>query len=76
MIHLVDGELAQGEALTRRAIAVKPDFPEALGNLGRIAVARGKPDLAIQIWQKLLRRKPDDAAIRLELGRALVAAKR
>ncbi len=51
--------LAKAIANYERALQMKPDFPEALSNLGLALTHNGQADLAITKLRKALRLKPD-----------------
>ncbi len=71
-----DKKLLEAEALLRRAIAIAPDFHQALGNLGKILVDNNKHVEAIEIYQRLLDLKPNDDDAWAGCGRALAQAGR
>ena len=54
----------------RKAVALKPDYPEALSNLGNILLDRGDPGDAIECFEKALSLKPDFAEAHNNLGKA------
>jgi Flp pilus assembly protein TadD len=67
---------AGAEPVLRRALALRPDFPEALNNLARLLATRSTPesrDEARRLLLEALRLKPDYATARENL-RALEAA--
>ena len=61
--HLVlyqnQGESAKAESEYRDALALKPDFPEALLNLGNVLNATGRKDAARDHWVRALQLKPE-----------------
>jgi tetratricopeptide (TPR) repeat protein len=71
-----DKKLLEAEALLRRAIAIAPDFHQALGNLGKILVDNNKHVEAIEVYQRLLDLKPNDDDAWAGCGRALAQAGR
>jgi tetratricopeptide (TPR) repeat protein len=71
-----DKKLLDAEALLRRAIAIAPDFHQALGNLGRVLVDNNKLVEAIEIYQRLVALKPEDDDAWASYGRALAQAGR
>lgn len=56
------------EAEYRAAIALAPDFPEALANLGEVAARHDAAAEAERLWQAALAAKPDHLAARHNLG--------
>jgi tetratricopeptide (TPR) repeat protein len=51
-------------AWARRSIETAPEYPSAFGALGRIALAAGRPDVALPTLDHALAYDPDDAASR------------
>ena len=45
--------------LYRSAVALRPDFAEALSNLGHVLQPLGKPDDALTCWVLALEKKPE-----------------
>jgi protein O-mannosyl-transferase len=66
---------AKDEALRqcRMALEIKPDYPEALNNLGVLLLDRGEKAEAVALCRKALQFKPDFAEARNNLGNALLA---
>jgi len=52
------GQLDKAVRLYRDALALQPDMPEALLNLGRILEANGKSEEARNCWSKALEAEP------------------
>jgi tetratricopeptide (TPR) repeat protein len=71
-----DKKLLDAEALLRRAVAIAPDFHQALANLGRILVDNSKLLEALEIYERLLRLKPDNSDAWEGYGRTLAQAGR
>ena len=69
-----DKKLLDAEALLRRAIAIAPDFHQALGNLGRVLVDNGKLTEAIEMYRRQVDLKPEDDDAWTGYGRALAQA--
>src|SRR5271168_5013554 len=55
------GKLDDAIALYRQALAIQPDFPEALDNLGLALDAKGNDPEALADFDKALKLKPGDA---------------
>jgi lipopolysaccharide biosynthesis regulator YciM len=53
------GQLRQGAAHLRAALALDPDCTEAALLLGRLWLRRGKPRRALRVWDGLARRRPE-----------------
>lgn len=67
-------EAGQAEAAIadyERALAIKPDYPNANNNLGRTLADRGKPREAIAHYRVALRAKPDLLELHNNLANAL-----
>jgi tetratricopeptide (TPR) repeat protein len=62
--HLLQksGQFEDAIRLYQEALAEKPDFAEALLNLGHALKAQGKPDEARNCWRQALEQKPELAA--------------
>ena len=71
-----DKKLLDAEALLRRAIAIAPDFHQALRNLGKILVDNHKLVEALEIYQRLVDLKPNDDDAWSGYGWALAQAGR
>ncbi|TCO69599.1 tetratricopeptide repeat-containing sulfotransferase family protein [Rhodovulum euryhalinum] len=67
------GDLDGAEALLKQVLAARPRQPEALFQLGRIAMARGAPKRAVQQFEKAAQAKPGEPAIWLAWAEALAA---
>ncbi|WP_188109797.1 tetratricopeptide repeat-containing sulfotransferase family protein [Pseudohalioglobus sediminis] len=71
MVYHAEGKyIDDAEALLRRAIAIAPDFHQALGNLGRILIENGKSEEAAEIYERWVELKPDNDEAWSGLGRA------
>ena len=60
----------------RKALAIHPDYPEALVNLGKALEAQGEDDEAVTDFQKAIKLAPDDAIAYNEMGHALFHEKK
>lgn len=58
------------------ALALYPDFPQALNELGVQYMNLGQPDKAAESFQAALKLNPDDPGLRLSYGIALVNQKK
>src|SRR6202044_678450 len=70
------GKVDEAIDLFRQALAVNPDFPEALSNLGLALDSKGKDDEAISDFDKALAMRPTDAVTEGNLGLALYHEKK
>ena len=59
VLYQNQGESAKAESEYRDALALKPDFPEALLNLGNVLNATGRKDAARDHWVRALQLKPE-----------------
>jgi tetratricopeptide (TPR) repeat protein len=59
------GDDAAAESNYRKALALRPDYPEALGNLAEILADRGETAAALALYDRVLAAKPNDAKVRL-----------
>jgi tetratricopeptide (TPR) repeat protein len=66
------GKLVEAEAASRKAIALRPEFPEAHNNLGIALYEQYKPAEAEAAFRQALALKPD-AIFHMNLGNALAA---
>jgi hypothetical protein len=64
--------VAQAEAAFRRAVACKPDYAEALSNLGNALRFQGKLDEAVTAFQRTIELTPDHAQTRLHYAMTLL----
>lgn len=72
MVYHRGGErLDDAEALLRKAVAIAPDFHQALGNLGRVLIDSNKSAEAVETYRRLIGLKPGDYDAWAGLGRAL-----
>jgi tetratricopeptide (TPR) repeat protein len=65
------GRLDEGIADYRRALAIRPDYPEANNNLGRILVQQGRAADAVPLLRLALQGKPASLEVRNNLANAL-----
>ena len=65
------GKLGEAAICYRRAVQLKPDYPEAHNNLGAALNDLGKPDEAVACYRRALELKPDYAETHTNLGIAL-----
>ena len=56
--EILTGDLDRAEKACRKALALKPDSPEALCNLGVVMARRGQLDEAIDCWSRAVARDP------------------
>jgi tetratricopeptide (TPR) repeat protein len=69
--HLEKKEYTAAIKLFRQAVAISPDYRDALDNLGTALAVEGKDDEAISDFQKVIRLAPDDAIAQNGMGHAL-----
>jgi tetratricopeptide (TPR) repeat protein len=67
----LQGEYNQAQGHYEAAVKLKPDFPEALGNLGLILERKGQFTAAITDYGRALDLRPDDVGTLVNLGAAL-----
>ena len=67
------GRLADAEAACRAALALDPDHPVALNNLGAIRAQGGDPQAAVEIFDRLLAAEPAYVSAHLNRAGALRA---
>ena len=65
------GRMEEGMADYRRALAIRPDYPEANNNLGRILVQQGRAVEAVPLLRRALQGKPTSLEVRNNLANAL-----
>jgi tetratricopeptide (TPR) repeat protein len=70
--HHRKGELVEAESLYRSILQAEPRHPDANHNLGVIAVAVGKPDLAIPFFKLALESNPNQVQFWLSYIDALI----
>lgn len=64
---------SEAEAAYREALAVKPDNPQALNDLGGILHNQGEHGDAIQLFREALRFDTHNSMVRMNLGMSLLA---
>jgi len=74
--HHQSGRLVEAAATYRQLLQIKPDFLEALGNLGTVLHADGQLDAAIECFHRAVDIYPDNDRLRYSLGAAQQAAQR
>jgi len=57
-LHLTVGRLDNAEKLLKSAFALYPEYHYALANLGKLRIAQGRPDDAVQAFRDLYRVAP------------------
>jgi tetratricopeptide (TPR) repeat protein len=72
--HLRDGRHPEAESEYRAALAIYPDFGDALVNLGLTLVQRGRAEEALSLLERAAARHPANADIAVNLGAAWRAA--
>jgi tetratricopeptide (TPR) repeat protein len=68
------GRFVEAAAEFQKALARKPDYPEALNGLANVAARQRNYDAAIDLYRKSLAGQPDNAIIRSNLANALAAS--
>jgi tetratricopeptide (TPR) repeat protein len=68
------GQFVEAAAEFQKALARKPDYPEALNGLANVAARQRNYDAAIDLYRKSLAGQPGNAIIRTNLANALVAS--
>jgi tetratricopeptide (TPR) repeat protein len=68
LIAAQSGRLDAGVELIRRAVRVRPRFPQAWRNLGCVLVNHGKPHEAIEAYRRLIQLRPTDAPAHFAVG--------
>jgi predicted Zn-dependent protease len=71
--RLIERDPERAVKLAQRAVRLRGG-PDALATLGRIQLARGENDLAVQALGRSVELRPDSASTQYWLGRALAAA--
>ena len=74
--EIASGNLDRAEKACREALALKPDSPEALCNLGVVMARRGQLDEAIGCWSRAVARDPNNLNVRMDLANALTRLNR
>lgn len=70
--HHQAGRLAEAARRYRQILSVRPDFPEALNNLGNILASASRLDDAVMHYRKALELRPNYADAHRNLGGALL----
>ncbi len=70
--HHQAGRLAEAARRYHQILSVKPDFPEALNNLGNILASSSRLDDAVMHYRKALELRPNYADAHKNLGGALL----
>jgi tetratricopeptide (TPR) repeat protein len=70
------GHYEAAEAAYRDALAIAPDHPGLLHNLGALALRRGDAAIALQCFERCRRRQPGSSAAHVDVARALLALRR
>jgi protein O-mannosyl-transferase len=65
------GQIREAEPHFAEAVRLKPDYPEALSDLGVMRVMQGKVEEGIQLYRAAIAVKPSDWRAHNNLGRAL-----
>jgi tetratricopeptide (TPR) repeat protein len=73
---IYDGDLGAAETMVRAYLKQEGEHPEALRLMGRIALFRGVPGDAQQLFERVLAVAPGYHAARFEYARALMEGKR
>lgn len=67
-IYLGRRELAAAEAAFQKVTELRPDSGQGYSALSRVYEEKGEPERAIEVMEKGVAAKPDDAAMRFDLG--------
>lgn len=70
--HHQAGRLVEAARRYHQILSVKPDFPEALNNLGNILASSSRLDDAVMHYRKALELRPNYADAHMNLGGALL----
>jgi hypothetical protein len=65
------GDSAEAEVCYREALRLRPDYPEALINLGNALIGMGRAAEAVPLYQRVLNLRSHDVSARNSLGAAL-----
>jgi putative PEP-CTERM system TPR-repeat lipoprotein len=74
-VYLHSGQLARGRTAIDSLLAAKPDAPDALDRLGRIQLAAGEAEKALETFTKLQAAEPRSAQTQFRLAQAHRAQK-
>lgn len=66
---LLDGDLQRAHSLFRVAVAIAPEFPKAVNNLGVSQVRLGRTEEALATYRRGLEHAPKDVALLTNLAR-------
>lgn len=75
-IYFAEKDNAKSEESFKKALALKPDFPLALINLGKLEISRGNIDAAISAFASAVESDPNSAEANHMLGEAYLQAKK
>lgn len=76
LVHVQEGHPERGVDLIARAIAIRPDFPEARYNLGNALLSMGRPADALTHFDAAISFNPRDPHYHFERGNALKELRR
>jgi tetratricopeptide (TPR) repeat protein len=68
----VGGDLDEALRLAQRAVQMSPDNPATADTLGWVYLKKKMTDSALQVFEQLSRKHPDDPVIRMHYGMALI----
>jgi type IV pilus assembly protein PilF len=69
-VYFRKGDYHRAEGYYRQALDLEYDFPKALHGLGKVYLAMGKPEKALEVLERAKKKAPDVAPIYMDLGRA------
>jgi protein O-mannosyl-transferase len=75
-VLLDEGRLEQAAPCFRRAVSLKPDFPDAWNNLGVATLRQGQAAQAAGYFAEAIRLKPEYTAANLNMAAALIRSGR
>jgi len=70
------GDLEAAEAHFSAVLEKQPENTQAIYYLGQVSLGLGRVDRAVDLFQRVARRSPDNPAVSLDLALALVKARR
>jgi protein O-mannosyl-transferase len=71
-VLLDGGRLEEAIPFFKRAIGLKPDFPDAWNNLGVATLRQGQAEQAVPYLREAIRLKPEYTAANMNMGAALI----